>query len=190
MKLLKERMLADGKVLPGGVIKIDSFLNRTVDTALARELALEWKRRFNGERITKVLTVEASGIAIAAIVALELGVPMVFARKARSVAASPDTLVSKVVSYTHGNTYCVSVDREHISDTDRVLIIDDFLANGSALSALVDICRAANAEVVGAGVAVEKAYLRGGERIRNAGVRVESLARLGAALDNGKIEFV
>ena len=189
MKLLKDRIISDGKVAPGDVIKVETFLNHSFDPILANELASEWQRRFEGEKITKVLTIEASGIAIAAVTALKLGVPMVFAKK-RKITPSPDTtLFAKVVSFTSGNTFNVTVEKHLISADDKILIIDDFLANGSALRALISIVEASGARIVGAGVAIEKAYLSGAENIRKRGYRIESLAKIKAIGEDGSIIF-
>lgn len=189
MELLEKRILEDGKVLSGDVIKVDSFLNQSIDTKLTDELASEWARLFEGEGITKVLTIEASGIAIAAITALKLGVPMVYAKKRKSAPSSDNTYSTKVVSYTHGISYNVTVDKPLISASDKVLIVDDFLANGSALRALISIAEVAGAKVVGCGIAIEKAFLRGGDNIRKRGYRIESLAKIKSVSADGKIEF-
>ena len=189
MKLLKDRIISDGKVLPGEVIKVESFLNQCIDPVLADELASEWKKRFEGEGITKILTIEASGIALAAIAALKFGVPMVFAKKRKNAPSSDSSLSAKVVSYTHGISYNVIVDKALISENDRILIIDDFLANGSALRALISVAESKGAKVCGAGIAIEKAYLRGADNIRQRGYRIESLAKIKSISDDGSIEF-
>ncbi len=190
MKLLENRILTDGRVLQGQIVKVDSFLNHKMDPMLLKELAAEFKRLYGSEGVTKILTAEASGIALAAIVGLEMAVPVVFARKTRSSKVSPDLYSARVVSFTHGNEYTVTVAREYITEDDKILIIDDFISNGSTLRALVDICRSANATVVGAGVAIEKVFSKGADRIRASGVRVEALARIGAIGDDGSIDFV
>ena len=161
MQLLKDRIVNEGRVLPGNVLKVDGFLNQRMDIDLLNALGAEWRARYEGENITKILTIEASGIGIACIAAQHFGVPVVFAKKTKSMPGL-DQLDSKVVSYTHGGVYNVVVPSAFISADDRVLIIDDFLANGSALEALIKICRKAGATVVGAGVAVEKAFQGGG----------------------------
>ena len=189
MKLLQDRIMKDGKVLPGGVIKVESFLNHCIDPLLVNELASEWQKRFEGESITKILTIESSGIALAAIVALKFGVPMVFAKKRKSVPSADTALFARVVSYTNGNSYNVIVDKDLISADDNVLIIDDLLANGSALRALINIVEAKGAKVAGAGIAIEKSYLRGADNIRQRGYRIESLAKIKAISDNGAIDF-
>ena len=188
MNFLEERIVKDGIVKPGNVLKVDSFLNHQMDISLMEEIGREFKRRFGDKKVTKVLTIEASGIGIAAFVAKEFGVPMVFAKKSKSNNIGNDFYTTPVVSYTHGNTYDVIVSKKYLSADDRVLIIDDFLANGSALRALINITEMAGATVVGAGIAIEKAYQPGGNQIRDLGYRVESLARVKSMAD-GKIEF-
>lgn len=178
MKLLEEKIKTCGRILPGSVLKVDSFLNHQIDVKLISALGEEWKRLYENEKITKILTIEASGIGIACIAALHFDVPVVFAKKSKSSNIGNDFYSSKVVSYTHGNTYDVIVSKSYISPDDKILIIDDFLANGSALKALVNICRTAGATVVGAGIAIEKAYQPGGKMIRDMGIRVESLAMI------------
>ena len=189
MKLLEDRILKDGIVLSGTVLKVDKFLNHQIDVKLLLELAKEWKRLYEGETITKILTIEASGIGLACIAALEFDVPVVYAKKMRSSTVSDDLLSAKVVSFTHGNTYNVIAAKDYINEGDRVLIIDDFLANGSALRALIKICETAGATVVGAGIAIEKAYQRGGDAIREKGYRIESLAKIAKMNSDGTIEF-
>ena len=189
MKLLEERILTDGVVLSGTTLKVDKFLNHQIDVKLITELAKEWKRLFAEEKITKIVTIEASGIGIACIAALEFDVPVVFAKKMKSSNIGDDLLSAKVVSYTHGNSYNVIASRNYINKDDRILIIDDFLANGSALRALIKLCEAGGATVVGAGIAIEKAYQKGGDAIREKGYRVESLAKISKMNSDGTIEF-
>ena len=176
MNFLEERIKKDGIVKPGNVLKVDSFLNHQMDIALLDEIGREFKRRFAGETITKVLTIESSGIAIAFPVAREFGVPLVFAKKSKSVNIEGDVYVAEVESFTHKKTNQVIVAKKFLSSEDRVLIIDDFLANGCALQGLISIVDSADAEVVGCGIAVEKGFQEGGQRIRNLGYRLESLA--------------
>ena len=176
MNFLEERIQKDGIVKPGNVLKVDSFLNHQMDIALMDEIGREFKRRFAGEKITKVLTIESSGIAIAYPVAREFGVPLVFAKKSKSINIEGEMYVAEVASFTHKNVNKVIVAKKFLSPEDRVLIIDDFLANGCALQGLISIVVAADAEVVGCGIAVEKGFQEGGERIRNLGFRLESLA--------------
>ena len=189
MKLLEDRIRRDGKVFEGNVLKVDSCLNHQIDVPFIRELGSEWKRLYEGEEITKILTIEASGIGIACIAALEFGVPVVFAKKTKTVNISADVYKSKVESFTHKTVYDIIVSKEFLNKEDRILIIDDFLANGKALEGLIDLCEAAGAEVVGIGIAVEKAYQPGGDLIRSRGYRVESLARVSSMSVEGGVEF-
>ena len=176
MNFLEERILKDGVVKPGNVLKVDSFLNHQMDVFMLDEIGREFKRRFAGEKITKVLTIESSGIAIAVPVAREFGVPLVFAKKAKSINIDGEMYVAEVESFTHKKTNQVIVAKRFLTPEDRVLIIDDFLANGCALQGLISIVDAAEAEVVGCGIAIEKGFQDGGERIRNLGYHLESLA--------------
>ena len=176
MNFLEERILKDGIVKPGNVLKVDSFLNHQMDIELLDEIGREFKRRFEGTRITKVLTIESSGIAIAYPVARELGVPLVFAKKSKSINIEGEMCVAEVDSFTHKKTNLVVVAKKFLDPGDRVLIVDDFLANGCALQGLISIVDSAEAEVVGCGIAIEKGFQEGGQRIRNLGYRLESLA--------------
>ena len=185
MKLLEERILSDGKVLPGGILKVDSFLNHQIDTALLYEMARELYRLFGGEGVTKVLTIEASGIAIAAMTGYVFGCPMVFAKKSRTKNISDRVYSAEVESFTHGNTNTVLVSKEYHKQGDRVLIVDDFLATGAALVGLKALCEQAGAAVVGAGIAIEKVFQGGGDRLRAEGLRVESMARIAEMSDDG-----
>ena len=178
MRLLEERIRSDGIVREGGVLKVDSFLNHQLDVALFREMAREWKRLYAGCPVNKILTIEASGIGIACITAEEFGCPVVFAKKTETKNIAGDVYRTKVESFTHGKTYDVIVSRAFLGPQDKVLLIDDFLANGAALLGLIDLVRESGAELVGAGIAVEKAFQPGGDRVRAMGVRVESLARV------------
>jgi xanthine phosphoribosyltransferase len=189
MKLLEEKILNDAEVLPGGVIRVDSFLNHQIDTSLAAEMAKEWKKLYEGEKITKIVTIEASGIGLASIAGMIFGVPVVFAKKTKSSNLGNDLLFSRVTSFTHGTTYSVTISKKLLSAEDRILIIDDFLAGGSALHALIQICKNAGASIAGAGIAIEKSYQRGGANIRLLGYRVESLAKTKSISDNGQISF-
>ena len=188
MELLEKRILKDGQVLPGNVLKADSFLNHQIDIDLINALGAEWKRLYADEKITKIVTIEASGIGIACIAAQYFKVPVVFAKKSKSSNIGNDFYTTPVVSYTHGNTYDVILSKKYLSPDDKVLIIDDFLANGSALRALINIVESAGATVVGAGIAIEKEYQGGGNRIRDLGYRVESLAKVKSMAD-GRVEF-
>ena len=176
MKLLEERIRKDGVVKPPDILKVDSFLNHQIDPLLIREMGKEFKRLFDGEGITKVITVEASGIAIAIEAAAELEVPLVFAKKSRSRNIANDVWTAKVFSFTHGNTNDIVISKQYLSQGDRVLIIDDFLANGEAVRGLQSLCEQAGAEVIGVGIAIEKGFQPGGKELREKGVRIESLA--------------
>ncbi|MDE6259323.1 MAG: xanthine phosphoribosyltransferase [Oscillospiraceae bacterium] len=188
MKELEERIRRDGIVEDGDVLKVDSFLNHQMDVELFRAMGREWARLFAGERINKILTIEASGIGIACVAALEFGVPVVFAKKSRTRNITGDVYHVQVPSFTHGGVSDVIVSKRFLLPTDRLLLIDDFLANGAALEGLTDLAEQAGATVVGAGIAVEKAFQPGGERVRAKGVRVESLARI-KSMASGQIEF-
>ncbi len=190
MKLLEERILKDGKVGQGNVLKVDGFVNHQIDVKLMCELGKEFKRLFDGVEITKILTIEASGIGIACLTAQYFDVPVVFAKKTKTNNIYADVYTSKVESYTHGTTYDIVVSREFLKEGDKVLIIDDFLAKGSALKGLIKLIEDAGATVVGAGIVVEKAYQPGGELIRNMGIRVESLARVASMSVEDGVKFV
>lgn len=189
MKLLEDRILKDGKVYPGNVLKVDSFLNHEIDVPFVSELGREFYRLFEGEGITKILTIEASGIGVACLTAVHFGCPVVFAKKTESANLSGDVYTSDVYSYTHKKTYTIRVAKEYLSKDDRVLIIDDFLAMGSALKALIKLVDDAGAYVAGVGIAVEKAFQPGGDEIRSQGIRVESLARVKAMNGDGTVTF-
>lgn len=189
MKMLEDRIRKDGIVREGNVLKVDSFINHQMDIPLFREMAREWKRLFAGKPINKVLTIEASGIGIACVAALEFDVPVIFAKKSKTKNIAGEVYSSKVVSFTHNNVNTVIVSKKFLNPGDRVLIIDDFLANGAAMLGLIDIVRQAGATLVGCGIAVEKSFQPGGDRLREMGVRVESLARV-AELGDGYIRFV
>ena len=189
MQLLKERILSDGRCVGEGILKVDSFINHQIDVDFITELAKELKRLYAGEEITKILTIEASGIGIACIVAQEFHVPVVFAKKNKTINIANDVYTSKVESFTHKRTYDIIVSKDFLKPEDKVLIIDDFLAMGSALQGLISLIRDAGATIVGAGIIIEKAYQQGGQMIRDMGVRVESLARI-KSMDNNVIEFI
>ena len=184
MELLQQRILSDGKVLPGGILKVDGFLNHQIDPALLYEMAKELQRLYAGEQINKVLTIEASGIAIATMVGYVLGCPLVFAKKSKTNNISNNVYSVEVESFTHGNTNTVVVSREYIKPGDRVLIVDDFLATGAALVGLKALVEQAGATVVGAGIAIEKVFQGGGDLLRQQGLRIESLARIAAMSDD------
>lgn len=185
MKLLEDRILKDGIVRQGNVLKVDSFINHQMDIALFEEMAKEWKRLFADKKINKILTIEASGIGIAAIVAREFGVPVVFAKKSKSINLDHDNYCTKIESFTHKKVYDVILSKKFLTSDDRVLIIDDFLANGCALMGLLDLVDAAGATVEGIGIAIEKGYQRGGELIRQKGIQLESLAIVESMSEDG-----
>ena len=176
MNCLEERILKDGVVKEGNVLKVDSFLNHQMDIALMNEIGKEFYRRFEGKPINKILTIEASGIAIAYAVAQQFNVPVLFAKKSKSINIAGDTYVAEVESFTHKNRNTVVVSKQFLNENDRVLIIDDFLANGCALQGLISIVDQAGASVEGIGIAVEKGFQVGGQIIRNLGYQLESLA--------------
>ncbi len=176
MNFLEERILKDGIVKPGNVLKVDSFLNHQMDIGLMEEIGREFHRRFSDKQVTKVLTIEASGIGIACFVAREFGVPMVFAKKSKSINIEGDVYVAEVESFTHKNRNQVVVSKKFLSPEDHVLIIDDFLANGCALQGLISIVESAGATVEGLGIVIEKGFQMGGRVIRNLGYHLESLA--------------
>ena len=176
MNFLEERIVKDGIVKPGNVLKVDSFLNHQMDYALMDQIGEAFYNRFKNKKITKILTIEASGIAIAYAVARNFGVPMVFAKKSKSVNIDGDLYVAQVESFTHKNTNNVIVSKSYLNSNDRLLIIDDFLANGCALQGLISIADAAGATVEGIGIVIEKGFQFGGRAIRNLGYQVESLA--------------
>ena len=190
MNFLEERIIKYGIIKPGNVLKVDSFLNHQMDVRLLDEIGKEFHNRFGEEKITKVLTIEASGIAIAYPVAREFDVPLVFAKKAKSVNIDGDVYVAEVESFTHKNKNQVIVSKKYISPEDNVLIIDDFLANGCALQGLISIVESAGASVAGLGIAIEKGFQIGGRVIRNLGYRLESLAIVESMdAENGTIIF-
>ena len=176
MNCLEKRILKDGVVKPGNVLKVDSFLNHQMDVALMNEIGEEFYKRFADLKINKILTIEASGIAIGYAVAQKFGVPLLFAKKSKSINIAADTYVADVVSFTHKNQNKVIVSQQFLGPEDHVLIIDDFLANGCALQGLIAICDQAGATVEGIGIAIEKGFQVGGQVIRNLGYRLESLA--------------
>ncbi len=176
MNFLEERIIKEGTVKPGNVLKVDSFLNHQLDVELLEQIGAEFLRRFEGCPVTKVLTIEASGIAIAYPVARAFGVPLVIAKKHNSVNMDGDVYVAEVESYTHKKTNRVIVSKKFLNEKDHVLIIDDFLANGCALQGLISIVDSAEATVEGLGIVIEKGFQEGGHRLRNLGYRLESLA--------------
>lgn len=189
MKLLKEKILNEGMALSDTVLKVDHFLNHQIDPVLMVGIGKAFKERFASEKITKILTLESSGIAPSVMAGLEFGVPVIFARKRKSLTLSEGLLTADVYSYTKQETNSISVADKFLSSGDSVLIIDDFLANGEAAHALVDIVRQAGADTAGIGIVIEKSFQPGGEKLRSAGHRVESLARI-SSLSDGRIEFL
>ena len=190
MNFLEERILKDGVVKPGNVLKVDSFLNHQMDINLLEEMGKEFYRRFKDKKITKILTIEASGIAIACFAAKYFNVPVVFAKKSKSINIDGDMFVAEVESFTHKNVNQVIVSRRFINESDKLLIIDDFLANGCALKGLIAITKAAGASVEGIGIAIEKGFQAGGAMIRGMGYQVESLAIVESMdSESGKVYF-
>lgn len=190
MKLLEERIRKDGTVKAGNVLKVDSFLNHQMDIDLFNEMGKEWARLFADRKITKILTVEASGIGIACVAAQHFHVPVVFAKKSQSVNIDGEVYSTKIESFTHKRVYDVIVSKKFLHPEEHILIIDDFLANGCALEGLIDIVNKAGASVEGVGIAVEKGFQKGGDLIRSKGIRVESLAIVESMDDKtGEITF-
>ncbi len=176
MQTLKDRIRRDGKIKEGNVLKVDSFLNHQMDIRLFEEIGKEFRRRFEGEEINKILTIEASGIGIACVTAQAFGVPVVFAKKNQTKNIAGDVYTTKVESFTHGRVYDIIVAKEFLGEGDRVLLIDDFLANGMALEGLAELVQMSGAELVGAGIVIEKGFQQGGDLLRSQGIRIESLA--------------
>ena len=176
MELLKEKIRRQGKVGAGNVLKVDSFLNHQMDIKLFNEFGKEFKRRFADVEVNKILTIEASGIGIACIVAQSFDVPVLFAKKSKTKNIAGEVYPSRVQSYTHGRIFDIIVAKEFLGPGDKVLIIDDFLANGAALEGLISLVKDSGAEFVGAGIIIEKGFQGGGDRLREAGIRLESLA--------------
>ena len=190
MNCLEERILKDGVVKPGNVLKVDGFLNHQMDIVLMNEIGEEFYKRFADLKVTKILTIEASGIAIAYAVAQKFGVPVLFAKKSKSINIADDTYVAEVESFTHKNKNMVVVSKQFLHEDDHVIIVDDFLANGCALQGLISICDQAGAKVEGIGIAVEKGFQVGGTIIRNLGYRLESLAIVESMNDaTGEVVF-
>lgn len=190
MNFLEEKIVKDGIVKEGNVLKVDSFLNHQMDIDLFNQMGEEWKKRFEGKNINKVLTIEASGIGIACIVAQHFGVPVVFAKKAKSINLEGEMYTAEVESFTHKNKNQVIVAKKFLNEDDHILIIDDFLANGCALQGLIQIVQSSGATVEGIGIAIEKGFQTGGKIIRNLGFQLESLAIVDAMdAETGKITF-
>lgn len=188
VELLKKRIIKDGDIKEGNIIKVDNFLNHQIDVSLLNEIGKEFKERFGREKIDKILTVEASGIAIAVIAAQHFNVPVVFAKKTESKNLDRDTYESEVYSYTKGKTYTIRVSKRYLSEGENILILDDFLAKGKAAEGLIDILNQAKCKLSGVGIVIEKGFQDGGENLRNKGVKLESLAII-QTIDNGEIVF-
>lgn len=189
MKLLEERILKDGQVRPGNVLKVDCFLNHQLDVELLDDIGAEFKRIFGNDGVNKILTIEASGIAIACMTARHFDVPVVFAKKAKSKNIDGDVFTSKVQSYTYGKEYEITLAKKFLGPEDRVLILDDFLANGKAMRGLLDVCKQAGATVAGIGVCIEKGFQTGGAELRNEGYKLASLAIVDHMNDDGSLTF-
>lgn len=187
MKALEEKILKEGTVKEGGILKVDNFLNHQIDAPFLMEMGNEIKRLYSDSGITKILTIEASGIAIAMAVAVQMGLPVLFAKN-RTKNISSDTYCTKVASFTHGVDYDVVVSKSYLTSEDTVLIVDDFLAHGNALEGLADLAKQAGAKVAGAAIAIEKGFQGGGDRLRSEGMRIESLALI-EDMSDGKITF-
>lgn len=188
MEILKQRILKDGNVKEGNVLKVDSFLNHQMDIRLLDEIGKEFRRRFDGEGVNKILTIEASGIAIACMTARHFNVPVVFAKKAKSKNIDGDVYTSTVHSYTYGRDYDITLAKKFLSPADKVLILDDFLANGKAMKGLLDVCAQAGATVGGIGICIEKGFQPGGDELRAAGYKLASLAIVDSMTDD-KLTF-
>jgi xanthine phosphoribosyltransferase len=189
MRLLEEKISTDGKVLSENVLKVDSFLNHQIDPQLMLEIGKEFARIFAGEGITKIVTIESSGIAPAVMAGLYMKVPVIFARKRKSLTLVDDLLTASVHSFTKNETNEISISNKYVNDTDRVLIIDDFLANGEAALGLVKIVQQSGAEIAGIGIVIEKSFQQGAQKLQDLGLRVESLARI-VSLSNGVVTFI
>lgn len=190
MKLLEERIQKDGLVKSDEILKVDSFINHQIDPMLMEEMGKEFKRLYDGCGINKVLTIESSGIAIAVEAARAFGVPLVFAKKSKTANIADDLWQAEVYSFTHKKTNVIVVSKEYLTSADRVLVIDDFIANGAAARGLLSVCQQAGAEVIGFGIAVEKGFQPGGDELRAQGIRVESLAIVESMdPETGKITF-
>lgn len=189
MDLLKQRIQTDGLILNNSLLKVDSFLNQQIDPELMMKIGEEFVNRFKGEHITKILTIESSGIAVSVMTGLILHVPVIFARKRKPKVTSDDVYTAQVYSYTKGESNNIIVSRQFLQEGDSVLIIDDFLANGEAAAGLAHIVEQANAKVVGIGIVIEKSFQPGAQKLTDAGYRVESLARI-KSFSNGQVNFL
>lgn len=190
MDLLKEKIVKEGQVYPGNILKVDCFLNHQIDCTFLREVGKEFHRLFKDEGVNKILTIEASGIAIGTVVAQEFKCPLVFAKKNKTKNIAGNVYSSSVESFTHSTTYNIIVSEKFLNPGDKVLIVDDFLAVGNALKGLIDLVKQSGAELAGCGTVIEKGYQHGGDALRNAGIRVESLAIIDSMNDEtGEIVF-
>ena len=187
MKKLREMIDTKGKVYPGNILKVDSFLNHQIDVEFLNEVGREFHKRFENDNVTKILTIEASGIGIACIAAQYFNVPVLFAKKNKTKNIAGEVYSTDIVSYTHSRTYTVIVSKQFLNPEDRVLIIDDFLANGCAMEGLVELVRQSGATLVGCGSVIEKGFQRGGDLIRSKGIRVESLAIIDSMSDDSLV---
>lgn len=189
MRLMEEKILREGKVLPGGILKVGSFLNQQIDTALLKSMGEEIRNLFQNSQVEKILTIESSGIAIAAAAGMIMEVPVVFAKKHKTSNVDGGVYSTKVHSFTHNEDYDIVVSKDYISPGERVLLVDDFLANGNALKGLAELLEQADAELVGAAIAIEKCFQGGGDELRAKGVRIESLAEIESMGDDGEVVF-
>ncbi|MDO4939430.1 MAG: xanthine phosphoribosyltransferase [Lachnospiraceae bacterium] len=189
MKILEDRIRKDGDIFEDNVLKVSGFLNHQIDPVLMRDMALEWKELYKGEKVDKILTIEASGISMATMTAYEFGVPLLFAKKTKTTNISDNVYSTLIKSYTHQIVYNVQVEKRFLEKGENILIIDDFLARGEALRGLINLCDQAEAHVVGCGIAVEKAFQPGGQELRQKGYRIESLARIKSMNGQNNIEF-
>ncbi len=189
MKALEDKILAEGKVYPGNILKVGSFLNQQLDCVFLMEMGKEIARLYKDENVNKIITVEASGIAIAVAAGAVMGVPAVFAKKNKSANVGNEVYSAKVHSFTHGTDYNIIVDKQYLSSEDRLLIVDDFLAAGNAIAGILSLAEQAGATVVGAAIAVEKSFQQGGDAYRKNGLRIESLAKISKMTENS-LEFV
>lgn len=189
MELLQKKIKSEGTVLSEHVLKVDSFLNHQIDPELMNEIGKEFAHRFANDQVTKIVTIESSGIAPAVMAGLHMNVPVVFARKRKSLTLIDDLLTSTVRSFTKNETNEVSISKKYVNKNDRVLIIDDFLANGQAALALAEMVKQAEATVAGIGIVIEKSFQDGAQKLKNLGLRIESLARI-SSLENGEVQFL
>ena len=189
MRILEEKILEEGKVYPGNVLKVDSFLNHQIDVGLLEVIGEAFYEKYKDKKITKVLTIEASGIAVACAAAKHFGVPVVFAKKSKSLNLGDDVYVSRVSSFTYGREYDATVSREYLTKDDTVLIVDDFIAIGNAMKGLVEICDQAGAKIAGIGICIEKGFQHGGDDLRQMGYDVTSLAIVDEMDEQGNITF-